>query len=165
MMVGVFERVYETGPFSAPSRTTRRGISPSTPRSTRMGFIHDHFEVMTIVREALAGMVAAIRGRAQRAVELLEAPPEVPCVHFADTGVEDVDLAPADERRLCEQHGEWLFVTGFPMAKRPFYTHPEPAGRSTRIRSTCSSGVWRSSPAASAHTFGRRRCSRATSDG
>ena len=30
------------------------------------------------------------------------------------------------ERRLCEQHGEWLFVTGFPMAKRPFYTHPQP---------------------------------------
>jgi len=40
--------------------------------------------------------------------------------------VDDVDLAPADERRLCEERGEWLFVTGFPMAKRPFYTHPEP---------------------------------------
>lgn len=40
--------------------------------------------------------------------------------------MKDVDLAPADERRLCDEHGEWLFVTGFPMAKRPFYTHPEP---------------------------------------
>jgi nondiscriminating aspartyl-tRNA synthetase len=45
--------------------------------------------------------------------------------------VEDVDLAPADERRLCEwaraEHGsDFLFVTGYPMAKRPFYTHPEP---------------------------------------
>jgi len=25
------------------------------------------------------------------------------------------------------QHGsEWLFVTGYPMRKRPFYTHPDP---------------------------------------
>jgi nondiscriminating aspartyl-tRNA synthetase len=41
--------------------------------------------------------------------------------------VDDVDLSPADERRLCEEHGtEFLFVTGYPMAKRPFYTHPEP---------------------------------------
>ena len=53
-------------------------------------------------------------------------PSEIPWLHFADAEVEDVDLAPGDERRLCEEHGEWLFVTGFPMAKRPFYTHPEP---------------------------------------
>jgi nondiscriminating aspartyl-tRNA synthetase len=46
-------------------------------------------------------------------------------VHFADTGVDDVDLAPADERRLCEERGELVFVTGYPMAKRPFYTHAE----------------------------------------
>ena len=31
------------------------------------------------------------------------------------------------ERRLCEEHGaEFLFVTGYKMAKRPFSTHPEP---------------------------------------
>jgi nondiscriminating aspartyl-tRNA synthetase len=48
-------------------------------------------------------------------------------MHFADTGAADVDLSPADERRLCEERGtEFLFVTGYPMAKRPFYTHPEP---------------------------------------
>jgi nondiscriminating aspartyl-tRNA synthetase len=77
-------------------------------------------------------MLAAIRERAAGAVELLEVelpevPAEIPWVHFADTGVDDVDLAPADERRLCEEHGELVFVTGYPMAKRPFYTHPEPA--------------------------------------
>ena len=35
------------------------------------------------------------------------------------------DLSPADERRLGEL-SEFLFVEGFPAAKRPFYTHPEP---------------------------------------
>ena len=86
---------------------------------------------MAVVREAIGDMAEAVRERAASAVELLDAtvpevPAEIPWVHFEDTGVDDVDLAPADERRLCEEHGEWLFVTGFPAAKRPFYTHPEP---------------------------------------
>jgi nondiscriminating aspartyl-tRNA synthetase len=42
------------------------------------------------------------------------------------------DLAPAHERWLGDwarrEHGsEFLFVTGYPMVKRPFYTHPDPS--------------------------------------
>ncbi|WET83311.1 hypothetical protein P3102_27895 [Amycolatopsis sp. QT-25] len=42
------------------------------------------------------------------------------------------DLAPPHERLLSDwalrEHGsEFLFVTGYPMVKRPFYTHPDPA--------------------------------------
>jgi nondiscriminating aspartyl-tRNA synthetase len=131
-MVGVFERVYETGPvFRAEPHDTARHLAEYTSLDAEMGFIRDHFDVMAVVREALAGMVDALRERAAHVLELLEVelpdvPAEIPWLHFADTGVDDVDLAPADERRLCEEHGEWLFVTGFPMAKRPFYTHPEP---------------------------------------
>jgi nondiscriminating aspartyl-tRNA synthetase len=45
--------------------------------------------------------------------------------------VGEPDLAPAHERWLGEwalrEHGsDFLFVTGFPLAKRPFYTHPDP---------------------------------------
>ena len=41
------------------------------------------------------------------------------------------DLAPAEERWLGRwaerEHGSaWLVVCGYPMAKRPFYTHPAP---------------------------------------
>src|SRR5439155_16814685 len=39
---------------------------------------------------------------------------------------EEPDLSPADERRICADHGELVFVDGFPTAKRAFYTHPEP---------------------------------------
>jgi nondiscriminating aspartyl-tRNA synthetase len=132
-MVGVFERVYETGTvFRAEPHETGRHLAEYTSLDAELGFIRDHFDVMTVVREALAGMVRTIQERAARAVDLLEldlpeVPPEIPWVHFAETAVDDVDLAPADERRLCQERGEWLFVTGFPMAKRPFYTHPEPA--------------------------------------
>jgi nondiscriminating aspartyl-tRNA synthetase len=77
-------------------------------------------------------------------------PAEIPAVHFADALElvgkalgEDLsaepDLAPAHERWLGEwavreYGGEFLFVTGYPMAKRPFYTHPEP-GRPTHSNS------------------------------
>ena len=131
-MVGVFERVYEVGPvFRAEPHETGRHLAEYTSLDAEVGFIRDHFDVMAVVREAIAGMAEAVRERAASAVQLLEAtvpevPAEIPWVHFEDTGVDDVDLAPADERRLCEEHGDWLFVTGFPGAKRPFYTHPEP---------------------------------------
>src|SRR5919198_801550 len=131
-LVGVFERVYETGHvFRAEAHDTGRHLAEYTSLDAELGFIRDHFDVMAIVREAVAGMAEAVRERAAQAVDLLEVivpavPAEIPWVHFEDTGVNDVDLAPADERRICEEHGEWLFVTGFPMAKRPFYTHPEP---------------------------------------
>lgn len=131
-LVGVFERVYTTGPvFRAEPHDTPRHLAEYTSLDAELGFIRDHFDVLPVIREVIAGMVEAVRERAATAVELLEVelpdvPSEIPWVHFADTGVDDVDLAPADERRLCEEHGELLFVTGFPMAKRPFYTHPEP---------------------------------------
>jgi len=134
-LVGVFERVYETGPvFRAEPHDTARHLAEYTSLDAELAFVHDHFDVMAVVREVVAGMVAAIGERADHAAELLgvelpDVPRELPWVHFSETGVDDVDLAPADERRLCEEHGELVFVTGFPLAKRPFYTHPEP-GRS-----------------------------------
>jgi nondiscriminating aspartyl-tRNA synthetase len=131
-LVGAFERVYETGPvFRAEPHDTARHLAEYTSLDAELGFVGDHFDVMAVVRAVIVGMVDAIRERAGRALELLavelpQVPDEIPWVHFADTGIEDVDLAPVDERRLCEEHGELVFVTGYPMAKRPFYTHPEP---------------------------------------
>ncbi len=124
-MVGVFERVYETGPvFRAEPHETSRHLAEYVSLDAELGFVGDHFDVMRVVREAVAGMVEATEAD-------VAVPDEIPWLHFADTGVEDVDLAPEDERRLGEwarsEHGsDFVFVTGYPMAKRPFYTHPEP---------------------------------------
>ena len=134
VMAGVFERVYETGPvFRAEPHDTARHLAEYTSLDGELAFVQDHFDVMRVVREVMAGMVDAIQERAERAVELLgvglpDVPAEIPWVHFSETGVDDVDLAPADERRLCDEHGELVFVTGFPLVKRPFYTCSE-AGR------------------------------------
>src|SRR6185312_10955094 len=69
---------------------------------------------------------------------LVTVPAEIPEIHFAaalelvGAPADEPDLAPAHERALSEwarrEHGsDFLFVTGYPMAKRPFYTHPDPA--------------------------------------
>jgi hypothetical protein len=71
------------------------------------------------------------------------------------------DLSPQDERWLGEwaqeEHGsDFLFVTGYPMVKRPFYTHPDPARPGySATRSTCSSAARSLSPAASGCTATR----------
>jgi nondiscriminating aspartyl-tRNA synthetase len=125
MMVGVFERVYEVGPvFRAEPHDTSRHLAEYVSLDAELGFIRDHFDVVRVLRDAVAEMCDSVRAAGHEAPDV---PAEIPWVHFADTGVADVDLSPADERRLCEEHGvEFLFVTGYPMAKRPFYTHPEP---------------------------------------
>jgi nondiscriminating aspartyl-tRNA synthetase len=141
VMVGVLERVYETGPvFRAEPHETGRHLSEYVSLDAEVGFVGDHREVMSFAREAVAGMVAAVRERGVAAdlagAVVPEVPDEIPAIHFAETqellGHEgELDLAPADERRLGEwarrEHGsDFLFVVGFPLAKRPFYTHPDP---------------------------------------
>jgi nondiscriminating aspartyl-tRNA synthetase len=148
MLVGVFERVYEVGPvFRAEPHDTVRHLAEYTSLDAEMGFIEDHRTVMTVAREAIAGMSGAIADRAGGAAALLGltppvVPAEIPAVDFTDaqamieaaTGEQvlgELDLAPAHERWLGDwaqrTHGsDFLFVTGYPMAKRPFYTHPDP---------------------------------------
>jgi nondiscriminating aspartyl-tRNA synthetase len=148
VMVGALERVYEVGPvFRAEPHATARHLAQYTSLDAELGFVRDHTDVMAVVRAAVAGMVTEVAARAAPAVDLLAielpaVPAEIPAVHFADAqrlveaGTGDVvvgepDLAPAHERWLGDwarrEHGsDLLFVVGYPMAKRPFYTHPDP---------------------------------------
>ena len=73
MLVGVFERVYETGPvFRAEPHDTARHLAEYTSLDAELGFVHDHFDVMAVVREVIVGMVRAVRECAAPAVELLQ---------------------------------------------------------------------------------------------
>jgi len=72
MMVGVFERVYETGPvFRAEPHDTARHLAEYVSLDVEMGFIDDHRDVEAVLRDVLAGMVEAVRTRAAAAVALL----------------------------------------------------------------------------------------------
>ena len=141
-MVGVFERVYEVGPvFRAEPHDTVRHLAEYVSLDAELGFIEDHRDVLAALRDVLAGMVAAIHEHAAPAVTLTGAivpvvPDEIPVIHFRDALAlvgapeDEPDLAPEHERALgawaLEEHGsDFLAVEGYPMAKRPFYTHPE----------------------------------------
>jgi len=140
-MVGVFERVYEVGPvFRAEPHDTVRHLAEYVSLDAELGFIEDHRDVLRVLREVLAGMVGAIRRYAAPAVELTGArvpvvPDDIPVIHFRDAlklvgaPADEPDLAPEHERALgawaLAEHGsDFLAVEGYPMAKRPFYTHP-----------------------------------------
>ncbi|CAN5697325.1 aspartate--tRNA(Asn) ligase [soil metagenome] len=141
MMVGVLERVFEVGPvFRAEPHDTARHLNEYVSLDAEMGFIGDHHDVLQTLRDTIAAMideVATTVGR-ETALDLPAVPDEIPVLHFADAmellghGSEAADdLAPADERELgrwaVDEHGsDWLFVAGYPMSKRPFYTHPDP---------------------------------------
>ncbi len=141
-MVGVFERVYEVGPvFRAEPHDTVRHLAEYVSLDAELGFIEDHRDVLRVLRDVLAGMVAAVHEHAASAVERLGAdipvvPEEIPVIHFRDALAlvgapeDEPDLAPEHERALgawaLAEHGsDFLAVEGYPMAKRPFYTHPQ----------------------------------------
>lgn len=148
IMVGVFERVYEVGPvFRAEPHDTARHINEYVSLDAEFGFIQDHFSVMALLREVLAHMLAHLAEAYAPELALLQlslppVPATIPHIHFADAqelifqrhGVDvrgEPDLSPQDERWLgawaqAEHGSDFLFVTGYPMAKRPFYTHPDP---------------------------------------
>jgi nondiscriminating aspartyl-tRNA synthetase len=141
-LVGVFERVYEVGPvFRAEPHDTVRHLAEYRSLDVELGFIEDHRDVLAVLREVLAGMVAALSAvpdavsRADARVPVV--PQEIPVIHFADAlalvgaQADEPDLAPEHERALgawaLAEHGsDFVAVEGYPMTKRPFYTHPEP---------------------------------------
>jgi nondiscriminating aspartyl-tRNA synthetase len=150
MLVGVFERVYEIGPvFRAEPHDTVRHLAEYVSLDVELGFIDDHFSVMAVLRDVIAGMVDRMREGGTHELDLLdlvlpEVPAEIPHLDFvtaqelieAKTDERGVvgqpDLAPAHERFLGEwakrEHdSDFVFVVGYPMSKRPFYTHPDPA--------------------------------------
>ena len=64
MMVGVFERVFEVGPvFRAEPHDTTRHLNEYVSLDMEMGFIEDHFTVMAVLRDVIAGMVECGDGR------------------------------------------------------------------------------------------------------
>ena len=149
IMVGVFERVFEVGPvFRAEPHDTSRHVNEYVSLDVEFGFISDHFTVMGMAREVLHGIFDHLAATAAEALALLavtlpQVPAGIPHIHFAEAqaliwqrhGVDvrsEPDLSPQDERWLGawaqqEFGSDFLFVTGYPMVKRPFYTHPDPS--------------------------------------
>jgi len=148
LMVGVFERVFEVGPvFRAEPHATVRHLNEYVSLDAEMGFIRDHHDVMAVVRDVIAAMLDHVRQHHAAELALVGAtlpdvPQPIPEIDFREAQAliaqyadwdprGEPDLAPADEKWLGDWarkklRSEFLFVTGYPREKRPFYTMPAP---------------------------------------
>ena len=146
-MVGVFERVYEVGPvYRAEKHATSRHLNEYVSLDYEMGFISDHRDVMAVEVALLTWLLDQVRERCADEVEMLEAEipvvGDIPTVTLAEAQAvlarrfgHDIegegDLDPRGEELLCqwtreECGSEFVFVTAYPSAKRPFYAMDDP---------------------------------------
>lgn len=144
IMVGVFERVFSTGNvYRAEKHSTTRHLNEYTSLDLEMGFIKDHTDVMNMENRVLSHIVKELKEKcasefAMFGALLPEVPEKIPAMKLREaqeiikkeTGedcTKEPDLEPAHERFLCEYakkelNSDFLFVTHFPIEKRPFYT-------------------------------------------
>lgn len=143
MLVGAFERVYEIAPVyrAEPSMTTRH-LSEYISVDAEMGFIADYSEVEDLLWEMLHSVTDYIWENNAEQLKSLKAqkpklskePPrltieEIHELYSKDSGEKTVgekDLAPAEERYICEYAekkfgSEAVFVTDWPASSMKFY--------------------------------------------
>ncbi len=149
IMVGVFERVYETAPvYRAEKSHTHRHLSEYLSLDVEFGFIEDDGDVMDLEEALLKSMLNGVAESCSRDLAALGA--ELPDTSVAFPRIELLaarelvaeryghvsggkDLDPEAERLVGrwakEEHGsDFVFVTHYPQAARPFYTFPLDGG-------------------------------------
>lgn len=148
IMVGALERVFSVGiVFRAEKHSTTRHLNEYTSLDVEMGFIEDHRDVMAVETRLMGYIARELRERCAAEFEYLgadipEVPTEIPSMKlreaqeliFKETGKDkrqEPDLEPEDERWLCEwsrkeQNSDFIFVTHYPVSKRPMYTYEDP---------------------------------------
>jgi len=150
MMVGVFDRVYETGPvFRAEKHSTKRHLNEYTSLDFEMGYIESFEDICAMETGFLQHMREVLSKDCAEEVKLLEIElpkvDEIPMVRF-DEAKELVekeygepmrspyDLTGQEEemigRYFKEKCGaDFVFVTHYPSKKRPFYAMDDPADK------------------------------------
>jgi nondiscriminating aspartyl-tRNA synthetase len=146
--VAGLERVFETGHvYRAEPHASSRHLCEYYSLDFEMGFIESVRDIVELEREILEEMFTEIRGRFQAELASfdfrLPSLGHVPVWEFQECidrlriahGRQDLteDLDPLAERQLCaiaekEFGTAAVFVTAFPLASRPFYTHPAADG-------------------------------------
>ena len=72
-MVGVFERVFEVGPvFRAEPHDTARHINEYVSLDAEFGFIENHFTVMALLRDVIAGILTTLHEQYAAELKILQ---------------------------------------------------------------------------------------------
>ena len=148
MMVGVFDRVFETGPvFRAEKHNTKRHLNEYTSLDFEMGYIDNFTEIMEMETGFLRYMVEELKKRCEKELKLLDVTlpdaEKIPCVPFTEAKElvhqtygrpirSPYDLEPEEEELIGKYFkdtygADFVFVTHYPSKKRPFYAMDDPA--------------------------------------
>lgn len=144
----VFERVFEIGPvFRAEPHFTTRHINEYISLDAEVSFIENVGDVMKYLEEIIRDVFAGIgdRGREELALWNAEVPAPVPiprmklteALHILEKEYGkkmeggEIDIDPEGERLIGEYvkrefGSDFVFLTHYPTAIRPFYTMPGP---------------------------------------
>ncbi|MCD7744753.1 MAG: aspartate--tRNA(Asn) ligase [Lachnospiraceae bacterium] len=148
MMVGVFDRVFETGPvFRAEKHNTKRHLNEYTSLDFEMGYIDSFVDIMEMETGFLQYTMRLLEKEYANELHILNVTlpdtEKIPVVRF-DKAKQLVsekynrrirnpyDLEPEEEsligRYFKEECGaDFVFVTHYPSKKRPFYAMDDPA--------------------------------------
>ncbi|RJQ30941.1 aspartate--tRNA(Asn) ligase [Candidatus Parcubacteria bacterium] len=147
IMVGIFEKVFTAGNvYRAEKHSTTRHLNEYTSLDTEMGFIKDHRDIMRIENKFLKALMIDLKNNAEKEFNILKAqipevPDEIPSFklreaqeiikkEFGADCLNEPDLEPQHERWLYEYakktyDSDFVFITHFPMTKRPMYTYED----------------------------------------
>lgn len=147
MMVGVFDRVFETGPvFRAEKHNTRRHLNEYTSLDFEMGYIDSFYDICRMETGFLKYTMDLLNREYRKELDILKVTlpeiKEIPCVTFqkAKELVSEkyqrkirapFDLEPEEEELIGkyfqeEWGSDFVFVTHYPSKKRPFYAMDDP---------------------------------------
>mgnify|MGYP001586518305 CR=1 FL=1 len=148
ILVGVYERVFTVNKTlrAEPSVTTRH-LTEVTTLDAEFGFIESWLEVMDMAEYIIKYVIDRVNQECDEVLKdykitVPRVSDKIPHIKLREaqeiiykrTGRDnrqEPDLQPEDEREICkwslEEHGsDLIFVTHYPVSKRPFYTYEDP---------------------------------------
>jgi len=146
IMVGSgFERVFEVGPvFRAEPHNSIRHLNEYTSMDFEMAYIEDEQDVIDKQEELLQYLIKTLLQEEKNIIdefnhEEILIPEKIPRIHFlealeiaakAKASMDEGDLTPEGERKVCEYikkeyRSDFVYIIGYPVHKRPFYTMPD----------------------------------------
>lgn len=147
MLVPVFERVYTIAhAYRAEPSVTTRHLSEATQLDCEFGFV-EFEELLDLLEEVAVSMLGHVQKECADIFKEYQLPEiafgkiprltvreaqEIIFREFKRDNRKEKDLAPQDEVDICtwalkNHKSDFVTITKFPMAAKPFYTMPDPA--------------------------------------
>lgn len=148
ILVGVYERVFSVNKTlrAEPSVTTRH-LTEVTTLDAEFGFIESWMDVAQMAEYVVKYMLSEVEKKCGDILEMFDTTVpkvarQIPMIKLREAqeiiykrtkrdNRNEPDLEPEDEREICkwsleEKGSDLVFVSHYPVKKRPFYTYPDP---------------------------------------